>query len=124
MKGHPRIEETRNQTAIKVGPLVYCIESPDLPPGTSILDVYVPSDILLEKKRDSRFLGGVTTLIGNVLLNCEKQDAMYQPLGRPLWQSIPTQFVPYYAWSNRGTSEMTVWFPVVWKPVTPDGQQT
>jgi DUF1680 family protein len=114
MKGHPRIEETRNQTAIKVGPLVYCIETPDLPEGTSILDVYVPSDIQLEKKHDSEFLGGVTTLTGNVLLNVERGDAMYEPLGQPEWQSVPLQFVPYYAWSNRGTSEMTVWLPVVW----------
>ena len=63
----------------------------------------------------SELLGGVTTLNGNVLLKSDESDAMYQPLGRPHWQSIPSQFIPYYAWSNRGTSEMTVWLPVVWK---------
>ena len=25
------------------------------------------------------------------------------------------QFVPSFAWSNRGVSEMTVWMPIVWK---------
>ena len=42
LEGHPRIEEVRNQVAIKRGPVVYCIESPDLPEGTDILDVYLP----------------------------------------------------------------------------------
>ena len=42
VEGHPRIEEVRNQAAIKRGPVVYCIESPDLPENTGILDVYLP----------------------------------------------------------------------------------
>lgn len=48
LTGHPRIEEVRNQAAIKRGPVVYCIETPDLPENTDILDVYLPSDIELE----------------------------------------------------------------------------
>lgn len=43
------------------------------------------------------------------------QDAMYRTLEKPNWKSVRTTFVPYYAWSNRGTSEMTVWMPIVWK---------
>lgn len=35
IEGHPRIEEVRNQVAIKRGPVVYCVESPDLPEGTA-----------------------------------------------------------------------------------------
>lgn len=38
--GHPLIEEVRNQAAIKRGPVVYCIETPDLPENTSILDAH------------------------------------------------------------------------------------
>jgi DUF1680 family protein len=48
IEGHPRIEEVRNQVAIKRGPVVYCIESADLPGGTDILDVYLPGDSELQ----------------------------------------------------------------------------
>ncbi|MBB3208384.1 hypothetical protein FHS27_004212 [Rhodopirellula rubra] len=115
MKGHPFIEETRNQTAIKVGPLVYCLESPDLPEGVRTLDVYVPSDILLRKQNDPDVLDGITTLVGNVRVKTDERTSMYGPIGNPEWKSTSVRFVPYYAWSNRGNAEMTVWLPVVWK---------
>lgn len=25
------------------------------------------------------------------------------------------RLIPYYSWSNRGQSQMTVWLPVTWK---------
>ncbi len=115
MKGHPFIEETRNQTAIKVGPLVYCLESPDLPEGVRTLDVYVPSDIQLEKQNDPNVLDGITTLTGNVRVKTDERTSMYGPIGNPEWKSTSVRFVPYYAWSNRGNAEMTVWLPIVWK---------
>ncbi|TWU42355.1 glycoside hydrolase family 127 protein [Novipirellula artificiosorum] len=113
--GHPLIEEVRNQAAIKRGPVVYCIETPDLPQDTSILDVYLPSDIKLQTQQDPAFRDGLTTLGGNVLLRSDHSQDIYTTLKDPNWKTIPTQFVPYYAWSNRGTAEMTVWMPLVWK---------
>ena len=115
IEGHPRIEEVRNQVAIKRGPVVYCIESPDLPENTDILDVYLPADIKLKAQNKPDFLGGVTTLSGNVLLRASNREAMYNTLKKPDWKEVRTQFVPYFAWSNRGVSEMTVWMPIVWK---------
>lgn len=115
LSGHPRIEEVRNQAAIKRGPVVYCIESPDLPDQTDILDVYLPSNIKLKAKNQPDFLGGMTTLSGKVLLRGDQKEAMYTTLEKPNWKEIETQFVPYFAWSNRGVSEMTVWMPIVWE---------
>ncbi len=115
LTGHPRIEEVRNQAAIKRGPVVYCIESSDLPASTDILDVYLPSDIKLTAIHQPGFLGGVTTLSGTVLLRHDPKHAMYQALGKPDWKKVKTQFVPYFAWSNRGQSDMTVWLPIVWE---------
>ena len=40
----PRVEETRNQVAIMRGPVLYCVESPDLPAGIRVPDVYLASD--------------------------------------------------------------------------------
>jgi DUF1680 family protein len=61
------------------------------------------------------FLGGITTLSGKVLLQTSDKEDMYSTLKKPDWKEIKTQFVPYFAWSNRGVSEMTVWIPIVWK---------
>jgi DUF1680 family protein len=40
-ESHPMVEETRNHVALTRGPIVYCLESADLPEGTGISDVYV-----------------------------------------------------------------------------------
>lgn len=114
LEGHPRIEEVRNQVAIKRGPVVYCIESPDLPADTSILDVYLPAPQAWEPVYRADFLGGLTTIKGNILLRKHTTDGLYRPVGVPSWKSVSTSFLPYYAWANRGRSEMTVWLPVRW----------
>ena len=114
VEGHPRIEEVRNQVAIQRGPMVYCIESPDLPEGTAILDVYIAGDSPLKAEYQNDFLGGITTIKGEVLLRTNTSEGMYRKVDKPRWKTYPTQFVPYYAWSNRGKAEMTVFMPVVW----------
>jgi len=115
VEGHPRIEEVRNQVAIKRGPIVYCIESPDLPENTEILDVYLPARAKLDAQYRPEFMGGLTTIGGNVLLRKDKKEGMYRMMTKPEWKTVKTTFVPYYAWCNRGQSEMTVWMPIVWQ---------
>lgn len=114
IEGNPRIEEVRNQVAVKRGPLVYCMESPDLPKNTAILDVYLDGDADLAVEEKPDFLGGVSVIKSKVLLRSGEGEGMYRTLKKLKWRSHQTQFVPYYAWSNRGTSEMTVFVPVVW----------
>jgi DUF1680 family protein len=115
LEGHPRIEEIRNQVALKRGPVVYCIETPDLPEGADILDVYLPERSRFEARYRPGFLSGVTTIHADVLLRADKRDGMYRALDRPIWKPAQVQFVPYFAWSNRGESEMTVWLPIIWE---------
>ncbi len=115
IEGDPRIEEVRNQVALKRGPVVYCIETPDLPEGTGILDVYLPSDSELKAEYQPNLLGGLTTIGGKVAIRKDKQQGMYRPVGKPEWEIVDSQFVPYYSWCNRGDSEMTVFIPVLWR---------
>lgn len=115
VEGHPRIEEVRNQVAVKRGPVVYCVESPDLPEGKSILDVYISGESQLSASYKPDFLGGVSVIQTELLLRKDQKEGMYRTLDKPSWESISTQLVPYFAWSNRGQAEMTVFMPVVWK---------
>jgi len=114
VEGHPRIEEVRNQVAIKRGPFVYCIETPDLPKDTSILEVYVDGNGVFTPKHHPDFLGGITTIESNLLIRSNDGNEIYRTISKPKFESYQTQFVPYFAWSNRGEAEMTVFLPVLW----------
>lgn len=114
IEGHPRIEEVRNQVAIKRGPIVYCIETPDLPKDARILDVYIDGNDAMEVEYNPEFLGGVSTISTNLLLRKDKGDGLYRAIQNPEWKKHPTKLVPYFSWSNRGTAEMTVFMPIVW----------
>ncbi|MGJ8642092.1 MAG: glycoside hydrolase family 127 protein [Luteolibacter sp.] len=114
IEGHPRIEEVRNQCAVKRGPVVYCVESPDLPENASILDVYLDGDSALSIERGGEDIGNIPVISADLKLRENNGEGMYRPLNKPTWKSYKSRFVPYYAWSNRGDSEMTVFVPVVW----------
>ncbi|MEN8703396.1 MAG: beta-L-arabinofuranosidase domain-containing protein [Polaribacter sp.] len=115
LEGNPKIEEVRNQAAIKRGPIVYCLETPDLPKSTSILDAYLPSKSQLSAIFKNDLLGGVITIEGAIKVRKDKKEGMYREMKNVEWETVKTQFVPYFSWSNRGTAEMTVWLPVLWE---------
>ena len=48
-------------------------------------------------------------------LRLPKDDSLlYTELPNAPPQPIDIQLIPYYAWKNRGVSEMSVWLPVSW----------
>nr|WP_320117316.1 beta-L-arabinofuranosidase domain-containing protein [uncultured Marinifilum sp.] len=116
VEGHTRIEEVRNQVAIKRGPIVYCIESPDLPEGTKITDVYLSSANEMKAVHKDDLLDGVTVIETEVLIRTNNNDeSMYKKVKKPEFKKYKTQLVPNYAWSNRGQAEMTVFLPIIWE---------
>lgn len=114
MEANPLVEETRNQVAVMRGPIVYCIESPDFE-GGSIFDVTIPFNIQL-KPAPVKIAGiPITTLHGEALLQMHKdwKSTLYQPLStKNDLQKVKISLIPYFAWGNRGKSEMTVWMPL------------
>lgn len=114
MEAHPSVEETRNQVALQRGPVVYCLESADLPEDISISDVALVSDCEWEAHYDAHLLDGVVTLSGMAkrvsLGNWSGQ--LYRERQTEVVEDMPIRLVPYYAWDNRGMSEMTVWIPL------------
>jgi DUF1680 family protein len=114
IEANPLVEETRNQVAIERGPIVYCLESSDLPKGVRVGDVSIAADAKLSSKFESKLLGGVTVVdaTGTVHPSGDWSNKLYRPLAQTKGRTIPLRFVPYFAWSNRGASEMTVWVPL------------
>ena len=113
MEANPLVEEDMNQIAIQRGPVVYCLESPDLPPDVKISDVFVPSDMNLVARYDQRLLGGVVVLDVKLLArqNSNWSGRLYREFTPAEFKSISAKFMPYSVWQNRGPSEMSIWLP-------------
>ncbi|WP_235908358.1 aceric acid hydrolase [Roseiconus nitratireducens] len=113
VEAHPLVEETRNQIAVKRGPLVYCLESSDLPHDVNIQDVAIPYDASFTPRFDKSLLGGVTVLEGKAEVVDAKPwgEELYRPFKPRESKEIDVKLIPYFAWANRGKSEMTVWCP-------------
>ncbi len=112
---HPLIEESRNQAAVMRGPVVYCLESEDLPAGVGIKDVFLPSDAVFSETRGQGQFAGMTFLscAGERLVS-EPDDGLYRELKSRHFEEFPLKLLPYFAWDNRSPGEMTVWLPLRW----------
>jgi len=111
---HPRLEHAQNHTAVMRGPVVYCLESVDLPEGISINDVYLPRDAQFEAEHMPSLLGGVTVLETQALVvpSGGADGALYHRLSKEEPRPISLRMIPYFAWNNREEPEMKVWLPL------------
>jgi DUF1680 family protein len=114
LQAHPLVEEARNQVAVQRGPVVYCLESPDLEKGVAVADVVIPRGIDLQPRYDGALLGGVTVLEGKAEVVAERawSGELYRELAPVTPRTVALRLIPYFAWGNRGPSEMTVWMPL------------
>jgi DUF1680 family protein len=116
LEANPLVEETLNQVAVQRGPVVYCLESADLPEGVRVLDVHIPADIELRPRIDSQLFGErVAVLEGQAeqIPQGEWSRQLYRDLQSPEPEKIDIRLVPYYAWGNRAEGEMTIWIPLL-----------
>jgi len=67
LESNPLVEETRNQVAIKRGPIVYCLESADLP-GYNVFDVAIPFSIKFQLTPMKIDKGNILALTGEAKL--------------------------------------------------------
>ena len=113
IESNPLVEETRNQVTVKRGPVVYCIESPDLP-QVNIFDVVIPSSIVFQPVPMKIDNGNVMALTGQArLLDQNKwRNTLYREVN-PNLKTVNIKLIPYYAWANRGKTDMTVWMPLM-----------
>ena len=76
IEANPLVEENRNQVAIKRGPVVYCLKSPDLP-GKSIFNTFIPSSTKFYPKR--------ITIDGAELMSLEGTAKIVDPT---MWKDV------------------------------------
>lgn len=104
----PMVQNDSGRVAVTRGPLVYCLEAVDN--GAYLRDIRIPSDAIFA----TEFHKG----IGAHILKTEgvRRDAKkFRGLYRPYRDDVmvqPLVFIPYFAFANRGESEMLVWVGV------------
>jgi DUF1680 family protein len=114
IEANPLVEETLGQVAVKRGPIVYCLESPDLPSNVKPLEVRLAPDTKLRARFDQRLLGGAVVLEGTGITQTESdwQGKLYREIQPAKSIPLKLQLIPYSLWANRGPSEMSVWLPL------------
>jgi DUF1680 family protein len=103
-----RVDAIRGTIAVEVGPLVYCLESVDLPHGARLEDIAAVGS---EPRRV-----GDSIVIAVTNSRPANQFWPYGDANEPAagdGKQIDVPLVPYYFWANRGPSTMRVWVPTV-----------
>lgn len=113
IEANPLVEEAHNQVAVKRGPVVYCIESADIPANRKIFDYVIPANSQFVPKQVSISDSKIFALEGkaDLIQNESWRGQLYRPVNTKK-ESVNLRLVPYYAWGNRGKGDMSVWLPV------------
>jgi DUF1680 family protein len=93
-----KVEADRGRVALVRGPIVYCIEWPDVA-GGKVLDLVLPDDAPLATEFRADLLGGVQVVTGTARRAAEQGND----------EAVAFTAIPYYAWAHRGKGEMEVW---------------
>ncbi len=97
-----RLQDNTGKVALQRGPLIYCAEGVDNYGSTG--NIIIPDTAVLEPQFETGTLNGIVVLKGYVP-KVEITGNKVQTIDRPFTA------IPYFAWANRGKTEMKVWFP-------------
>ncbi len=109
-----KVEYTRNQVAVRRGPIIYCVESNDIPEDMNLFNVK------LNKKAKFNIIDGTEVFEGMKLIQTQaiykeevgKVDVgLYHKLNDNGHKLIDITLIPYFAWNNREEHQMSIWMP-------------
>ena len=104
-----KVPALSNRAAVQRGPLVYCAEGVDN--GGQVLGLsFAREGALTQEPFDPELLGGVAPVTAQGWRQREP-GALYA-YGMAQLEPAQIRLVPYYAWGNRGLTQMRVWLPI------------
>ena len=104
-----KVPALSNRAAVQRGPLVYCAEGVDN--GGQVLGLsFAREGALTQEPFDPELLGGVAPVTAQGWRQREP-GALYA-YGMASLEPARIRLVPYYAWGNRGLTQMRVWLPI------------
>lgn len=114
-EANPLVEETVDQAAVRYGPLVYCLEANDLPAGVKITDVALslqndPTKYVVKREKiENATLDALTIPALSLQRPAWMRGELYREAAHAAPRPIEITMIPYFAWGNRGNTDMTVW---------------
>jgi DUF1680 family protein len=105
-EANSKVVDLCGRAAITRGPLVYCAEAIDNPYNLRDVRISRAANYEVVKEMiDHTELPIITTQVSVR----ETMEELY--LDKPLpKRTVPLKLIPYFAWANRGVTEMTTWF--------------
>lgn len=100
----PDVQDNAGRVALQRGPIVYCLEGVDN--GNNLREISIDSTLDVHMEFDNN--------IGTNILRCKgyrkdiDNSSLYQPISNK-YKEQELRFIPYYAFANRGETEMIVW---------------
>ncbi|WP_167443301.1 glycoside hydrolase family 127 protein [Mucilaginibacter endophyticus] len=108
-----QVKDDRGRFAFERGPIVYCLEGPDNK-DSLVQNILINKNAIANANYQADLLNGVD------VISTEGKSAKRQLKTDSILQTDQmVKAIPYYAWANRGPSEMTVWIPYESSAVRP-----
>jgi uncharacterized protein len=109
----PRIDAVRGCLAYERGPLVYCIETADLPDDVHLEELQVdPAVVPTTVPRPDLAHGAIGITVVATRRSFDSAGASDRSPARADPSEIEVGAIPYFAWANRSVEAMRVWIPV------------
>ncbi|MFQ9873376.1 MAG: glycoside hydrolase family 127 protein, partial [Oscillospiraceae bacterium] len=108
----PHVAANAGRAALTLGPVVYCLEGVDN--GEDLRELAILRDTDYEISYSQEWGCNLIQASG-VRRNAEafeQAGELYRPLGSSPYLRQELRFIPYYAFANRGETEMVVWIQV------------
>jgi DUF1680 family protein len=102
---HAEVDESAGKVALARGPIVYCAERVDNPLNMHRLLLLPEMNATLEEDT----LTGQYAITVDALLSSRKDGTLFQKVDN-VYEKTRVRFIPYYAFANRGETDMLVWF--------------
>ena len=109
VEASPFVHANTGKAAIQRGPIVYCIEAIDN--GENIQDIMLKKEVNAKLSPSDEFYFPTITIDG--FRRHDFGGALYRALSEKL-SPIKIKLIPYYAFANRGESDMQIWTTVKW----------
>lgn len=106
VEANPRVSDLCGRAAVVRGPIVFCAEGIDN--AYLLRDVRIQRESAVNLERET--IGGLEIPVLTMKAWKRKESAVLysdKPYGE---EETQLKLIPYFAWANRGVSEMTTWF--------------